>query len=65
MSPIRENEGLNDSHEFVIEHNININMDQQLLAKSCQTQKDWKKLDEFERMQEKLKDKSSKRISLK
>lgn len=65
LSPIRENDGLNDSHEFIIENNIKINVDEQLFAKSCQTQKDWKKLDEIEKIQGKIMEKSSKRIGLK
>lgn len=34
LSPIRENEGLNDSHEFIIQNNIKINVEEQLFAKS-------------------------------
>lgn len=42
LSPIRENEGLNDSHEFQIINSIHVPSQDQLLAKSYQTQKDWK-----------------------
>lgn len=58
LSPIRENEALNDSHEFIFENNINISDDDQMLAKSYQNQKDWKKLDEMEKYQESLKEKT-------
>lgn len=58
LSPIRENEALNDSHEFIVENNINISDDDQMLAKSYQNQKDWKKLEEMEKYQESLKEKN-------
>lgn len=42
LSPIRENDCLNDSHEYVLKNDININSDDKFLAKSYQNDKDWK-----------------------
>lgn len=58
LSPIRENEGLNDSHEFVVENNIHLSEDDKFLAKSYQNEKDWKKLDEVEKIESNIEHKN-------
>ncbi|CAI2369880.1 unnamed protein product [Moneuplotes crassus] len=52
LSPIRENDCLNDSHEYVYKNNIKINSDDKFLAKSYQNEKDWQKLQELEKNQQ-------------
>lgn len=58
LSPIRENEFLNDSHEFIVQNTIYLGEDDKYLAKSYNTQKDWQKLDEIEKLESKIKDKT-------
>lgn len=58
LSPIRENEGLNDSHEYESKNYINVSEDGKYLAKSYQNEKDWKKLDEVELIESRVRDKN-------
>lgn len=57
LSPIREYDALNDSHDYIIQNRINITIEQNILARSLQTQKDWKNLDEFAKVQNEIKEK--------